>query len=130
MLDEHDLLFSVGADLFAMSLPSDQEPVPPISPIIHLDVDPWELGKNFPAKVAILGDPKGTLPDLLEALNAALDERGRAKARERGEAVKQKNIAGARGAARQGAPARRPSARCSRWPSSRRSARRCRRTRW
>jgi benzoylformate decarboxylase len=67
--------------------------VPPNFPIIHLDVDPWELGKNFPAKVAILGDPKGTLPDLLEALNAALGERGRAKARERGEVVKRKNIA-------------------------------------
>ena len=27
--------------------------------MIHLDTDPWELGKNYPAEVAILGDPKG-----------------------------------------------------------------------
>jgi benzoylformate decarboxylase len=88
VLEEHDLLFSVGADLFSLSLPSDQEPVPPGYPIIHLDLDPWELGKNFPAQVAILGDPKGTLPDLIEALEARMDGRARARGRERLEAAK------------------------------------------
>ena len=115
MLDEHDLLFSVGADLFAMSLPSDQEPVPPGFPIIHLDVDPWELGKNFPAKVAILGDPKGTLPDLLEALNAA---HGRARPRQGARARRGGEAKAISPPARSCAPrraARRRSARCSRW---------------
>jgi benzoylformate decarboxylase len=83
VLEEHDLLLSVGADLFSLSLPSDQEPVPPNFPIIHIDVDPWELGKNFPAKVAILGDPKGTLPDLIAALKEQMSERARLAARER-----------------------------------------------
>ena len=27
-------------------------------PLIHLDTDPWQIGKNYPAQVAILGDPK------------------------------------------------------------------------
>src|SRR4051794_1290210 len=58
ILDQHDLLFSAGADLFTLSLPSDTETVPPGLPIIQIDTDPWELGKNWPAKVAILGDPK------------------------------------------------------------------------
>ena len=31
-----------------------------------MDVDPWEIGKNYPAQVAIAGDPKATLPDLAE----------------------------------------------------------------
>ena len=39
--------------------------------MIHLDTDPWELGKNYPAEVAILGDPKGTLPELTDAIRAA-----------------------------------------------------------
>ena len=65
------LLFSVGGDLFTMSLPSDVDPMPPGMPIIHLDTDPWELGKNYPAEVAILGDPKATLPELTAALEAA-----------------------------------------------------------
>src|SRR5437660_3369410 len=57
VLDQHDLLLSVGADLFTLSLPSKVEPVPPGMPIVHIDIDPWELGKNYPAEVAIMGDP-------------------------------------------------------------------------
>ncbi|MBI4591083.1 MAG: thiamine pyrophosphate-binding protein [Candidatus Rokubacteria bacterium] len=68
LLQPHDLLFSVGGDLFTLSLPSDVEPMPDGLPLIHLDVDAWEIGKNYPAKVAIVGDPKATLPDLAEAL--------------------------------------------------------------
>ncbi|MFQ5521122.1 MAG: thiamine pyrophosphate-binding protein, partial [Candidatus Methylomirabilia bacterium] len=72
LLLEHDLLFSVGGDLLTLSLPSDTEPMPERLPIIHLDVDPWELGKNYPATLAIVGDPKATLPDLAEALRQRL----------------------------------------------------------
>jgi benzoylformate decarboxylase len=72
IFDQHDVLFSVGADLFALSLPSDVAPVGPDLKMVHLDIDPWELGKNFPAEVAILGDPKATLPELTEAIRAAM----------------------------------------------------------
>ncbi len=72
LLQRHDLLFSVGGDLFTMSLPSDVEPMPHGLAIVHLDVDPWEVGKNYPAQVAIVGDPKATLPDLAEALRRRL----------------------------------------------------------
>jgi len=72
ILDQHDVMFSAGADLFALSLPSDVNPVPPDLRIVHLDVDPWELGKNYPSEVAILGHPKGTLPELTAALRAAM----------------------------------------------------------
>jgi benzoylformate decarboxylase len=70
ILDQHDVIFSVGADLFALSLPSDTHPVPPDLKIVHLDTDPWELGKNYPSEVAILGNPKGTLPELTGAIRA------------------------------------------------------------
>jgi benzoylformate decarboxylase len=72
LLMQHDLLFSVGGDIFTLSLPSDIEPMPEGLPLIHLDLDPWEIGKNYPAKVAIQGDPKATLPDLAEALRRRL----------------------------------------------------------
>jgi benzoylformate decarboxylase len=71
MLDQHDLLLSVGADLFTLSLPDEVESMPEGMPIIHIDTNPWELGKNYPAKVAILGEPKVTLPELTAALTAA-----------------------------------------------------------
>jgi benzoylformate decarboxylase len=68
LLMRHDLLFSVGGDLFTLSLPSDVDPMPHGLDVVHLDVDPWEIGKNYPASVAIQGDPKATLPELCEAV--------------------------------------------------------------
>jgi benzoylformate decarboxylase len=67
-LMRHDLVCSIGGDLFTLSLPSDVEPMPHDVTVVHLDVDPWELGKNYPAAVAIQGDPKASLPELAEAV--------------------------------------------------------------
>src|SRR5712691_2783963 len=83
MLDGHDVLFSAGADLFTLSLPSDVDPMPPGIALIHLDVDPWEIGKNYPPKVAILGDPKGTLPELTAAVRERMSSGARGAARDR-----------------------------------------------
>jgi benzoylformate decarboxylase len=83
VLQQHDLLLSVGGDLFTLSLPSDVDPVPPGLPIIHLDVDPWEIGKNYAAKPAILGDPKASLPELTAALAQRMSPEQRAKAKTR-----------------------------------------------
>src|SRR5271156_499953 len=72
VLDQHDLLFSVGGDLFTWSLPSSVDTGPPGLPLIHLDTDPWQIGKNYPAQVAILGDPKATLPEITAAVGARM----------------------------------------------------------
>jgi benzoylformate decarboxylase len=71
MLNQHDLLVSIGADLFTLSLPGDVEALPDGYPVIHLDTDPWELAKNYPEKVSILGEPKVTLPELTVAVREA-----------------------------------------------------------
>ena len=83
IFDQHDVLFSVGADLFALSLPSDVAPIGPDLKMVHLDIDPWELGKNYPAEVAILGDPKGTLPELIVAIRERMSAGAQAAGRER-----------------------------------------------
>jgi benzoylformate decarboxylase len=88
ILEQYDVLLSVGADLFTLSLPSDIEPMPKSLALVHLDTDPWELGKNYPAKVAILGDPKATLPDITTALRERMTSGARGAARERFEAAK------------------------------------------
>jgi benzoylformate decarboxylase len=72
VLDRHDLVFSVGGDLFTWSLPSNIDPWPAGLPLIHLDTDPWQIGKNYPAQVAILGDPKATLPEITAAVGARM----------------------------------------------------------
>ena len=71
MLAQHDLLVSIGADLFTLSLPDDIDSMPEGMKVVHLDTNPWELGKNYPAEVALLGEPKTTLPDMTAALLAA-----------------------------------------------------------
>lgn len=83
VLDQYDMLFSVGGDLFTLSLPSPVDPMPPNLPLIHLDTDPWEIGKNYPAQVAILGDPKATLPDITAAVRERMSAGAKAAARER-----------------------------------------------
>jgi benzoylformate decarboxylase len=71
-LSEYDLLISIGGDLFTLSLPSSASALPEGMAVVHLDNDPWELGKNVPAKAAIHGDPKATLPLLTKSLRARL----------------------------------------------------------
>jgi benzoylformate decarboxylase len=93
ILEQYDVLFSVGGDLFTLSLPSDIEPMPPGLTLIHLDTDAWELGKNYPPQVAILGDPKTTLPDLTKVLREAMTSGARGAARERLEAAKRASLA-------------------------------------
>jgi benzoylformate decarboxylase len=93
ILEQYDVLFSVGGDLFTLSLPSDIEPMPPGLTLIHLDTDAWELGKNYPPQVAILGDPKTTLPDLTKAVRETMTSGARGVARERLEAAKRASLA-------------------------------------
>ena len=107
MLDQHDVLFSVGADLFTLSLPSDVDPMPPGIPLIHLDIDPWEIGKNYPPKVAILGDPKATLPELTAAVRERMSSGARGAARDRLKTASDAIAAERDGAHREGARARR-----------------------
>ena len=87
LLMRHDLLFSVGGDIFTLSLPDDVDPMPPGLKVVHLDVNPWELGKNYPAEVAILGEPKATLPELAEAIRRHTGKNGHPQAAKRTEAV-------------------------------------------
>ena len=61
--------------------------------LVHLDNDPWELGKNYPPKVAILGDPKATLPEITAALRERMTAGERAAARERLDAAKAATLA-------------------------------------
>ncbi len=83
ILEEYDALLSVGADLFTLSLPSDVDPMPPGMAIVHLDTDPWEIGKNYPPAAAILGDPKSTLPELTAMVRERMSSAARGAARER-----------------------------------------------
>ena len=82
-LAESDLVFLVGTEVFLFSYPADVRPLPESCRVVHLDLNAWEMGKNFGLDAALYGDPKTTLPLLTEAVARAqtADEATRAKAR-------------------------------------------------
>jgi benzoylformate decarboxylase len=63
-MQNHDLLISIGADLLTQSQATGVEALAPGTPVVHLDDEPWQIGKNFAATAALQGCPKATLPEL------------------------------------------------------------------
>lgn len=64
-LSRFDMVLVVGMNLLRLYI--HQEPAIPIPRqvrLIHLDADPWEVGKNYPVEVGLLGDPKAGLAEL------------------------------------------------------------------
>ena len=97
VLQPHDALLAVGGEVFTHSLPGPVAAIPPALRLVQVDSDPWELGKNFPADAAVLGDPAAVLPDLLQAVAAAMGPAQRQAAAVRG-AQNRADIATARAA--------------------------------
>ncbi|HET7364602.1 MAG TPA: thiamine pyrophosphate-dependent enzyme [Burkholderiales bacterium] len=68
ILEQHDLLLVLGADLLRMSVYSPVEPLPPELKVIHISERAHELGKNYGTDVAVQADVKQTLRALLPLL--------------------------------------------------------------
>ncbi|MDP2727022.1 MAG: thiamine pyrophosphate-binding protein [Dehalococcoidia bacterium] len=79
-----DLLLIVGGPMFREFPPVDL--VLEI-PVIHLDSDPWEIGKNYPIALGIMADPKAGLEDLCRALEQRIDGAQREALQERSRAI-------------------------------------------
>jgi benzoylformate decarboxylase len=81
-LGEHDLVLAIGTGLLRSVFPSPGPPLGHDANVIHIGADPWELGKNQSC-LAVLGDEKTTLQELLTALDDSFGDMGRDKATER-----------------------------------------------
>ena len=92
ILSRHDLVISLGADLFTLSLPSTVDAMPRGMPIVHLDTDAWELAKNYPASAAIFGEPKAILPELIAQIELHMDAERRSHAQTRGETSRRQGM--------------------------------------
>ena len=60
-LEPFDTVISLGSDLLRMSVYSEVEPLPPHVSIIQIGLRDWEMGKNYPAEIAVRADIKETL---------------------------------------------------------------------
>jgi acetolactate synthase-1/2/3 large subunit len=72
---EADVLLAVGCR-FADETTSSYKPgasfnIPPTK-LVHVDIDPTEIGKNYPVEVGIVGDAKVVLGQLIETLKTML----------------------------------------------------------
>jgi acetolactate synthase-1/2/3 large subunit len=70
VLAEADLVFFIGSHAGGQVTTNWQVPKPGVA-AIQLDIDPEELGRNYPLKAALLGDAKVTLAKLIAAVGSA-----------------------------------------------------------
>jgi benzoylformate decarboxylase len=67
-----DVVLIVGTYVFPEVFPVLDSPFAADATIIHIDLDDWEVAKNFPVDVALVADPKPTLAVLVERLGGRL----------------------------------------------------------
>src|SRR5918996_467398 len=84
LLSPYDTLICVGADVLQMSVHSEVEPLPSHLQVVQLGLRDWEMGKNYPAALAVRADVKETLLALLPLIA----ERGGAARRARAGAAR------------------------------------------
>ncbi|HZZ29109.1 MAG TPA: thiamine pyrophosphate-dependent enzyme [Pirellulales bacterium] len=64
-LQNYDVLLVVGMDLLRQYVYYEPAcPIPEGTRLIHLDEDPYQLGKNYPLEVGLIGDTKTGLAEL------------------------------------------------------------------
>ena len=67
-LQPYDLAVFLGADVLRMSVHSAVDALPEGMPVVQIAERDWELGKNYPAEIAINADVKETLRALIPVL--------------------------------------------------------------
>jgi benzoylformate decarboxylase len=83
-LREYDCIFAVGMSVLRMYIHKPPEnPLPPNASLIHLDNDPWEIGKNHPVSVGLPGDPKCGLDELADLVSARMSPTRKAESQRR-----------------------------------------------
>ena len=91
VLKDADVVMAIGANFISQLFYTSDQIVNPASKVIHLDTDPWEIGKNQPTDIGILADIKAALRELLTAVSEKMTGDDRAGARERVSSISDAN---------------------------------------
>ena len=78
-LDPYDTVISLGSDFLRMSVYSEVEPLPPHMSVIQIGLNDGEMGKTYPAEIAVRAD----VDETLRVLTPLLAELGGATQRQR-----------------------------------------------
>jgi benzoylformate decarboxylase len=70
LLEGADVIVIIGANNLAPLVHTGARMIPEGARLIQINADPHELGKNYPAEVAILADPGAAVEELIEAFRA------------------------------------------------------------
>jgi benzoylformate decarboxylase len=63
-----DVLLTIGVNNLAPLVYTGTKLIPAGARLLQVDPSAWELGKNFPAEVAIQGDPRASVEELIASL--------------------------------------------------------------
>jgi benzoylformate decarboxylase len=87
-LKEYDVLLVVGMDLLRQYVYHEPaRAIPEHIKLVHLDEDPYQLGKNYPLEVGLIGDTKTGLAELDALLGAKMTAAQREAASSRRECL-------------------------------------------
>jgi benzoylformate decarboxylase len=89
----HDVIVAFGTgNPFMPLFYEGGSPVPDDAVFIQVDVDSWELAKNYPVTMSVLADTAWTARDVREALDRALTPAQRANCEQRAAEIAQSTI--------------------------------------
>jgi benzoylformate decarboxylase len=85
-LAEFDVLLVAGMKLMQQYIYHEPRPIPEHVRLVHFDEDPWQLNKNYPLEVGVIGHPKSAMAELVVLLDEVMTPGQRQSAKTRLEA--------------------------------------------
>jgi benzoylformate decarboxylase len=90
----HDVIVAMGTgNPFTSLFYEGGTPIPEGSAFVQIDVDPWELGKNYPVDLAILAEPGAAARDITSALARVMTPAQKSRAEERARTIVEAKVA-------------------------------------
>ena len=99
-LSPYDLMFCIGSDVLRMSVYNALDPMPEGMAVVQLGLRDWEMGKNYPAEIALRADVKETLAALAPLIQRKREPKGAERAAAAISALSDSNWSANRDAAR------------------------------
>ena len=88
-LAETDLLLAIGTPVLTLLFPLDEPPFANGTKVVHIDLNAYEIGKNWRVDLGVMADPRLAMIDVIEAVKRLQTDDQRKTAQERLEKVSQ-----------------------------------------